>query len=198
MALATDIDPATLSNIRSRVERACQPFFDNDRVRSGAAVTPFLAVNIHGQQSTPPLAALDNNRDAAAATPSSMSSGVGGNNVGAGTPPAFNLGPMPVATTVAFPQVTKLFPEQDVVPLENQNGQYWYNPKTFATSWKKEELVETNKRFYERVRNIPSKSTRMTGWETSYYWKWSNNDGVCHTRWTLQELWSLVRSEGLR
>ena len=203
MALATDIDQNTLSNIRSRVERACQPFFDNDRVRSGAAVTPFVAVNMHEQQSTTPLAAPDN-RDAAAATPSSMSSGVTANThltyVDTHTPmaTAFNLGrPMSVAATAAVPEVM-LFPEEDVEQVVTDTERYWYNPKTWATSWKREDLVETNKRFYERVKHLPSKSMQRGPNGETRYWAWSNKAGVFHSSWTLKDLWSLVTSKGLQ
>jgi len=100
--------------------------------------------------------------------------------------------PSAVGTTQADAVSTaRLDPEADVESAEAEGSTYWYNPRTHARSWKREDLVALNTAFYREVvprRPGPQQPVRGPHGEDSW-WEWQSADGRQQQQaWTLVEL----------
>mmetsp|Transcript_3514 Transcript_3514/g.6736 ORF Transcript_3514/g.6736 Transcript_3514/m.6736 type:complete len:312 (-) Transcript_3514:9-944(-) len=91
----------------------------------------------------------------------------------------------------AAASVARLDPEADVERADAKGSIYWYNPRTCARSWKREDLVAQNTAFYsEVVPRWPGPQQEAKGPHgEEYWWEWQPTDGRPQQQaWTLVEL----------
>lgn len=96
-------------------------------------------------------------------------------------------------TQATVPTATRLDPEADVESAEAEGSTYWYNPRTHARNWKREDLVALNTAFYREVmlrRPGPQQQQVRGPHGEESWWEWQSADGRRSQRaWTLVELY---------
>ena len=205
LQLVTEVEPRTLEHLRNHLmDHVLQSYYVGDQPR----VSPAIRVGAHDwlvQQ---------------AAADLSMSPGIGGsgtNIVGGVSNGASSVGraknnPSTGAYSTAAesndssaravhfaPAVaqtpTSLSPEEDCKEASSNKQIYWYNPRTCATAWSKEELIEMNKKFYNRIRYQQSTSNKTGANGETSYWLWTSANGLIISDWDLKGLWGQLKRQ---
>lgn len=83
--------------------------------------------------------------------------------------------------------------EGDIAEADSDGQKYWYNPRTRACAWTRDELVKINREFYAHVTWVQGSSDARGPNGESLWWAWSNGDGTSHANWRLEDLYEKVQ-----
>ena len=192
--LVADIDSRTLEQYKTHLfSQVLLPYYDGDKRRDSSArrvdVSDWMMQRFTEELSMP--RAESNSTNIVGGVAAADSSAGSAGYIGFDSSTLAVHRPREAAQTP-----TSLFPEEDVKEAATSDGHvYWYNPMTFATAWKKEELIERNKKFYRRLRTVPSKTSKRGPNGETRYWAWSSETGNFDQNWDLKKLWESVKAK---